>query len=577
MVMAEKCKGEFQAAASASDIWSPIATHFDLASMCVRFSRGVADRWPRRVCHLRSLNCKGLVSCYNYDDMSYRVRHATLNDVDAIVALNETCYPDDAEADAVWRRRHVRSHLRAFADGQFVVEHGDRVVASATSLIVSLGRDPYRDHTWVGITDDGMLHNHDPFGDTLYGVDINVHPDHRRQGLTGQLYDARKALCRRLNVRRMVVGGRLASYYERADEMTAQEYARRVAEGELADAVLTMQIKHGFILRKVMPNYIRDPLSKDHGAFLEWLNPDYRFRPKQNRAVRVSAVQYHMRKILDFDGFDRQVTYFVDVAAGYGADFVLFPELLTAQLMSFIDVKTPLEAIRRLTTYTEQLDALFVRLAKEYQVCIVGGTHPMLVGDEILNMATLYLPDGKMHRQPKLHITPNERRWWGVSGGASLQVFDTPKARVGILICYDIEFPEAARYLIDQGAEVIFVPFCTDDRQGYLRVRYCAQARAIENQVYVVAAGTVGNLPDTSNMDIQYAQSAVFSPSDFTFARDGILVEASANAETVITTDLDFEALREAINAGSVRQRADRRPDLFRYEFTGRSSDERSG
>ena len=502
--------------------------------------------------------------------MEYHVRAATLNDVDAIVRLNEVCYPDPAELDAVWQRRHVESHLRTFADGQFVVTLDGTVVGSATSLLVSLGRDPYRDHTWVGITDDGMLYSHDPFGDTLYGVDINIHPGHRRRGLAGRLYEARKALCERMNVRRIVVGGRLAGYHEVGASMSADEYARRVIAGERADAVLSLQLKSGFSFRKVMAHYVKDPLSLDHAAFLEWLNPGYRSRPLQDRAVRVSCVQYHMRKIASFGDFAQQVAYFVDVAAGYGADFVLFPELLTAQLMSFIDVKTPVEAIRRLTTYTDQVDELFADLAKAHQVCIVGGTHPIQVGDHIQNVAGFYTPTGRSFRQPKLHITPNEQRWWGVTGGDYLRVFDTPKARVGILICYDVEFPEAARHLVEQGAEVIFVPFCTDDRQAYLRVRYCAQARAVENQVYVATAGTVGNLPDTANMDIQYAQSAVFSPSDFAFARDGILVEASANTETIITTDLDFEALRTAVNAGSVRQRADRRPDLFRFDYTGR-------
>jgi len=212
------------------------------------------------------------------------------------------------------------------------------------------------------------------------------------------------------------------------------------------------------------------------------------------------------------------------------------------------------------------VDALFVELAREFQVSIVGGSHPIRYGERIENVATLYLPNGTVHRQPKLHVTPNEHKHWGIAGGSSLQVFQTPKAKVGILICYDVEFPEAARYLTEQGAEVIFVPFCTDDRQAYLRVRYCAQARAVENQVYVALAGTVGNLPDAENMDINYAQSAVLSPSDFAFARDGILVEAGLNTETIITTDIDFEALREAINEGSVRPRHDRRPDLFRFE-----------
>lgn len=504
--------------------------------------------------------------------MTYQLRPATLDDVDAIVELNRLCYPSPAESDIVWQERHVESHLRRFADGQFVVVDGsgedEVVVASATSLVVSLGRDPYRTHTWAGITDDGMLYNHDPFGDTLYGVDVNVHPQHRRQGLAKLLYGARQDLVRRLNLRRIVVGARLAGYQAVAEEMSADEYASLVEAGEKSDPVLGLQLGLGFSLRKVMENYIADPLSLDHAALVEWINPAYRARLRKNLSIRVSCVQYRMRKIDDFESFARQVGYFADVAAGYGSDFVLFPELLTAQLMSFLEVKTPLEAIRRLTDYTEQLDELFVRLARDLQISIIGGSHPTTVGDHIENISSLYLPDGKVHRQPKLHITPNERRWWGIDGGSTLQVFETPKARVGILICYDVEFPEAARYLADQGAEVIFVPFCTDERQGYLRVRYCAQARAVENQVYVACAGTVGNLPDTENMDIQYAQSAVFSPSDFAFARDGILVEAGANTEMIITTDLDFEALEEAINAGSVRQRADRRPDLFQYKAT---------
>jgi len=496
----------------------------------------------------------------------YQVRPATVTDIDDIIELSRVCYPAEGEGLLVWRRQQLESQLRVFPEGQLVVTHGERVVGSAASLIVGLGRDPYRVHTFLGITDNGMFYNHDPFGKTLYCADINVHPDHRRRGVARMIYDARRDLCRRLNLRRILLGGRMSGYSTVADDMSAEEYARQVEAGVLVDPVLTMQLGCGFEFRRVLPGYLPDAPSRDYGTLLEWTNPDYRSRHRHSSAIRVSCVQYRMRKISNFEGFARQVRYFVDVAAGYDSDFILFPELLTAQLMSFIRVKTPQEAIRRLTEYTERLDALFVELARKYERYIVGGSHPTRVGDRILNIASLYQPDGTVHRQPKLHVTPNERRWWGIDGGSTLRVFETPKARVGILICYDIEFPEAARYLSEQGAEVIFVPFCTDDRQAYLRVRYCAQARAVENQVYVAMAGTVGNLPDTENMDIQYAQSAVLSPSDFPFARDGILAETTPNIETIITTDLDLEALEEAINAGSVRQRRDRRPDLFVFD-----------
>jgi len=496
----------------------------------------------------------------------YSVEVATQRDVDELVELNRIAYPQLADIDMVWQGDDVRSHLRVFPEGQVLIRDGEKIVAAASTLIVSLGRDPYRDHTWNGITDSGMFYNHNPYGDTLYGADVCVHPDYRGKGLAKLLYVARREICKKLNLRRIVLGGRLFNYCDYADQISADEYARRVEEGEIADPVLSFQLSQGFTLHKVIPNYIPDPRSLDFGSFLEWINPDYKRKPRKSRSIRVSCVQYSMRAIDDFDGFARQVSYFVDVASNYGSDFVLFPELLTAQLMSYIEVKTPIEAIRHLTELTDEVDKLFVDLATTYQIAIIGGTHPIMCEDgRIENVATMYLADGSKHRQPKLHVTPNERRWWGIDGGNTLRVIETPKVKCGILVCYDSEFPEAARYLADQGAEVIFVPFCTDDRQGYLRVRYCSQARAVENQVYVAIAGNVGNLPQTENMDIQYAQSAVFSPSDFSFGRDGILVEAGQNTETVITTDLDLEALEEAVNEGTVRQRADRRLDLFQF------------
>ena len=121
------------------------------------------------------------------------------------------------------------------------------------------------------------------------------------------------------------------------------------------------------------------------------------------------------------------------------------------------------------------------------------------------------------------------------------------------------------RHLADAGAEILFVPFCPDNRHGYLRVRYCAQARAIENQIYVALAGNVGNLPDVTNMDVQYGQAAVFTPSDFAFARDGIAAEADLNEETVLICDLDLDSLHSSRSGGTVTPRLDRRHDLFQF------------
>jgi predicted amidohydrolase len=215
---------------------------------------------------------------------------------------------------------------------------------------------------------------------------------------------------------------------------------------------------------------------------------------------------------------------------------------------------------------------LMTRLATSYGLHIVAGSHPLARGDALYNTSSLIFPDGRRVDQPKLHITPAEKRDWGITGGSTLRVIPTAKARVGILICYDSEFPEAARYLADRGAEIIFVPYCTDNRAGHLRVRYCCQARAIENQVYVASAGIIGNLPSVPAMDVHYGQAAVYTPSDFEFARDGVQAQADPNVEMLLVTDVDINDLYRSRAAGSVTPRLDRRKDLF--EFRAKFGDE---
>jgi predicted amidohydrolase len=163
----------------------------------------------------------------------------------------------------------------------------------------------------------------------------------------------------------------------------------------------------------------------------------------------------------------------------------------------------------------------------------------------------------------KLHVTPDESKVWGLQGGHKIQTFDTDSGRVGVLICYDIEFPELGRILADDGIDILFVPFLTDTQNGYSRVRHCAQARAIENECYVAIAGSVGNLPKVHNMDIQYAHSMVFTPCDFSFPTTGVKAEATPNSEMIVIADVDISLLRELNQFGSVRNLRDRRTDVY--------------
>jgi predicted amidohydrolase len=207
------------------------------------------------------------------------------------------------------------------------------------------------------------------------------------------------------------------------------------------------------------------------------------------------------------------------------------------------------------------------RLAVSYNINIIAGSLPVYTGNVLYNVAFLCRRDGTTDRQYRLHITPDERFYWGVQGGESLKCFDTDVGRIGILVCFDVEFPELPRLLADKGMQVLFVPFWTDTKNAYLRVRRCSQARAVENECYVPITGSVGNLPQVENIEIQYSQAAVFSPSDFAFPHDGIVAESTPNTEMTLITDLDMDKIKQLRAEGSVRNTMDRRLDLYRVEW----------
>ncbi len=281
--------------------------------------------------------------------------------------------------------------------------------------------------------------------------------------------------------------------------------------------------------------------------------------------VRIASIQYMQKAISSFSEFEKICSYYTRVAGEYKADFILFPELFTLQLLSMEAETLPAnKAINKLTEYTPKLLDMFKQLATKYNINIIAGSHPTKVSEGVIhNIAYVFLRDGSIHSQAKIHPTPSERASWQIEGGNELSVIETDCGPIGVLICYDSEFPELGRHLANQGANIIFVPFCTDEKQGYLRVRYCAQARAVENQCYVVMAGNVGNLPNVQNMDIQYAQSCILTPCDFPFARDGIAADTTPNVETVAIADLRLENLLQARANGTVLNLKDRRHDLY--------------
>ena len=275
-----------------------------------------------------------------------------------------------------------------------------------------------------------------------------------------------------------------------------------------------------------------------------------------------------MRPYKDVDDLFEQVEFFVDSVSDYKSDFVLFPEYFNAPLMAKFNDMGEAQAVRGLAQYTEQIRDRFVELAISYNINIITGSMPYVKEDGgLYNVGFLCRRDGSYDMYEKIHVTPDEQKSWGLSQGNRVQTFDTDCGKIGILICYDVEFPELSRIMAEDGMQILFVPFNTDTQNAYARVKVCAQARAVENECYVAIAGSVGNLPRVHNMDIQYAQSAVFTPCDFAFPTDGKRAMATPGTEQILVADCDLTLLNELHTYGSVRNLRDRRNDLYELKM----------
>jgi predicted amidohydrolase len=291
-----------------------------------------------------------------------------------------------------------------------------------------------------------------------------------------------------------------------------------------------------------------------------------------NSSARVGCVQWRMRNFTSIEDFLQQVENLVRSLAAYKCDVVLFPEFFNVPLTGLTPQLEPMAAMRELALHTPALLEKIAAMAVKYHINVAAGSFPVLEKKTLYNVAYLCHRDGRVDAQYKLHPTPGEKRDWDIRGGNTLRAFDTDFGKVGLLICYDVEFPELPRLLSEQHIQILLVPFWTDTKNGYLRVRYCAQARAIENECYVVLAGSTGSVPELENVDVQYAQSAIFSPSDFGFPHDAIINEATANTETTLIADLDLAKLQRVKEIGSVRNYQDRRRDLYQVKWTGKKS-----
>lgn len=468
---------------------------------------------------------------------------------------------------SVWSEKSIRKLLNVFPEGQFIVLADDKVVGCALSIIVKYN-DFGDEHTYRQITGNYTFSTHNPNGNVLYGIEVFIHPDYRGMRLGRRLYDSRKELCEKLNLKAIVFGGRIPNYHKYSSELSPREYIQKVRSSEIHDPVLSFQLSNDFHVKKVLRNYIpEDRESREFATLLQWDNVFYSQNERQafgsKRNVRIGLIQWKMRLYDSVEELFQQAEYFIDAISSYKADFAVFPEFFNGPLMAQFEGMSEAEAIRAVAQYTSLISEKFSELAVIYNVNIIAGSMPVYDGVMLKNAGFLCHRNGEVEMYEKLHITPDEEKYWGLKGGDSLKVYDTDIGKIGILICYDVEFPELSRLLADDGMQILFVPYLTDTQNAYLRVRLCAQARAIENECFVAITGSVGNLPKVENMDIQYSQSAVFTPSDFAFPSNAIKSEATANTEMILIADVDLKLLDELHSYGSVRNLKTRRKDFY--------------
>jgi predicted amidohydrolase len=272
--------------------------------------------------------------------------------------------------------------------------------------------------------------------------------------------------------------------------------------------------------------------------------------------VKISACQFRVEKIDSFQDFENQVNHLLKEVP-INSDYVIFPELFTIGLLTtFPDFEeTDVRENTRLDQFTDQYIELFSKLARERNQTIIAGSHLVKRGESYFNIAFVFKDDGTYVEHKKTHIFPAEGDW-KTQEGDELQVFDIGPAKIGIAICYEAEIPEVSHILAENGAEIIFCPSYTFTENGYWRVRHCAQARAIENQVYFVHCPTVGN--PGAPISQGYGRASILSPCDLAWSANGVVAEAETNQNMVITGIVDLDELYENRKTGAATTHKDR-------------------
>ena len=268
--------------------------------------------------------------------------------------------------------------------------------------------------------------------------------------------------------------------------------------------------------------------------------------------IKVSAVQFAFKPINDFEEFASNVKDLVNQSKD--SDFVIFPEAFTLELQYIVE-------INKVHEFEEQYIDLFKQLSEKTNQYIVAGSHLVMKNDKLYNIGHIFCPDGQIFTHTKTHLMPAELKA-GFTHGTKLEIFEIDGVKFALGICYEMEFPEVARTYALKGAEIIFTPSYTLGEHGFWRVRHSCQARALENQIYVIHSCLVG-IPPIEFM-AGWGRTSILSPCEPPWPINGVISEAEANKECVITSELDLKLLRKKRKRGVATTLKDRRPEIYK-------------
>ena len=268
-----------------------------------------------------------------------------------------------------------------------------------------------------------------------------------------------------------------------------------------------------------------------------------------------AVAQYPVERLTSWESYAAKLERWISEAAARGAKLAVFPEYGAMELAA-LDPATMGDLAGSLVSVAAllpQVDRLHTELAARFDIHILASSAPFRRADDsFVNRARLFAPGGKIGVQDKLIMTRFEREQWGIAAGGPLRVFDTALGRIGVLICYDSEFPLLARAQIEAGAQLLLVPSCTDSLHGYWRVRLAAQARAMEGQCYALQAPLVGEADWSPAIDINRGAAGIFAPPDGAFPDDGIVALGELDAGQWLYGEIDLARVGALQADGSV-------------------------